>query len=202
MSCCIDLSKEHPDNQEECIQVWRLPFFTRKYKKDKNSSTTVYRQIWCCGIQCRKTKQEWKKEEVNYEKDWLKSTLSYDLPEDVHQVANYSEIRMKLELKKNKGNASKGDYNLLKRYSGQAKGAVLISILMQLILLTYLAAEVFPKKIEPSGEPGNSTFFLRLVLVVFMKFLFDAEQNSITMTNYFVYAKKVSPFLKYTNYCR
>ena len=82
---------------------------------------------------------------------------------------------MKLEAQKSKSTGHKGNYNLLKRYSGQAKVAVLTSIIMQLILLIYLAAEVFPKKIEPSGEIGNNTFFLRLVLVVFMKFLFDQE---------------------------
>jgi hypothetical protein len=105
----------------------------------------------------------------------MKSTLSYDSPHDVHQVANYSEIKMKIALKNSKRTGNKGDYNLLKRYSGQAKVAVLTSLIMQFILLVYLAKEVFPKKIEPSGEPGNSTFFLRLVLVVFMKFLFDQE---------------------------
>jgi len=77
--------------------------------------------------------------------------------------------------------------------------AVITSILMQLILLINLALEVFPKKIEPSK---NSTFGLRMVLVVFMKFLFDSEQNSITMTRYFIYTDKIGPFLKVTNFLR
>ena len=94
------------------------------------------------------------------------------------------------ELKKGGNNSNK--YHLLKRYSGKAKLAVLTSIFMQLILLINLAIEVFPKEIKASGI---GTFGLRLVLCVFMKFLFDQEQNSITMTQYYTYTKKIGPFL-------
>lgn len=51
---------------------------------------------------------------------------------------------------------------------------------MQFLLLLYLAFEVFSKSIIASAgddEPvyKNVTFGLRIVLVVFTKFLFDAE---------------------------
>jgi hypothetical protein len=60
----------------------------------------------------------------------LKATLSYNLPEDVHQVANFCEIKMAMQEKNLKKGGDKGNFAILKRYSGQAKLAVLTSLVM------------------------------------------------------------------------
>ena len=133
--------------------------------------------------------------------------------EDVHQVANFTEIelnkeiiqqKMKEKLARQQGkdpdklNNFGGQIRLKKRYSGQAKIQVAISILMQIVLLTNLCIEVFKKKIEPSG-----TYLpLRLVLMIFMVFLFSSEETSITKTRYLIHCGKIGKFLRFTNYMR
>lgn len=131
-------------------------------------------------MRCTKKEQLWKKAEIKYMEDKLKASLDYDMPEDVHQVANFAEIKLVNEQNKSRKSNNKGQQLLLKRYSGQAKCAVLTSCIMQFLLLLYLAFEVFSKSIIASAheeEPvyKNVTFGLRIVLVVFTKFLFDAE---------------------------
>ena len=87
---------------------------------------------------------------------------------------------------------------LKKRYSGQAKIQVAISILMQMVLLTNLCIEVFQKKLEPS----EAFLPLRLVLMAFMIFLFSSEETSITKTRYLIHCNKIGKFLRFANYMR
>jgi len=45
-------------------------------------------------MRCTKKEQLWKKAEIKYMEDKLKASLDYDMPEDVHQVANFAEIKL------------------------------------------------------------------------------------------------------------
>ena len=69
---------------------------------------------------------------------------------------------------------------------------------MRIVLLTNLCIEVFQKKIEPS----EAFLPLRLVLMVFMIFLFSSEDTSITKTRYLIHCEKIGKFLRFTNYMR
>lgn len=151
----------------------------------------------------RKKREELGEEKIKYYRDSLEASLNYAMYEDVHQVANFTEIELNKEIeaqnKKNPNSPSQGgSIRLKKRYSGQAKIQVAISILMQIVLLTNLCIEVFQKKIEPS----EAFLPLRLVLMVFMIFLFSSEDTSITKTRYLIHCNKIGKFLRFTNYMR
>lgn len=77
-----------------------------------------------------KTKLTWKESEINYYENKMLAMLSYDMPEDVHQVANFAEIKLHEEHRFSRSKGEKGRQVLFKRYSGQAKCAVLTSIFM------------------------------------------------------------------------
>lgn len=73
-----------------------------------------------------------------------------------------------------------------------------MALIMQIVMIWNLGKEVFEKEITPSG----SFMTLRFVLVVFLAYLFDAEQSSIRKTKLFVLAKKVGAFMQLTNILR
>ena len=103
------------------------------------------------------------------------------MSEDVHQVANYLEIKLK----------ESPDNLLYKEFEWMSKKIVILSIVIQSILVVSLANEVFVKEIQSSGE----YLPLRLVLVLFMYFLFNAEQTSITKTNQLISVGKIGCIL-------
>ena len=74
-----------------------------------------------------------------------------------------------------------------------SKKIVLLSIIIQAILVYLLAMEVFVKEIFPSAK----YLPLRIVLLIFMNFLFNAEQTSITKTNQFISLGKIGYFLTF-----
>ena len=108
--------------------------------------------------------------------------------EDIHQYANYCQIMYKED---------PTDVGRKKFYI-DSMTKVVLSLMMQIILLYYLGFEVFQKELTPSGK----FMTLRIILVMFMVYLFDAEATSIGKTKLFVNSKKVSGFTKYMNILR
>ena len=126
--------------------------------------------------------------EVRTTKKYIESMYRYEMFEDVHQVANYLELKKK---------ANPND-RLTKEYAFMSKRIVLMSLIIQLVLVINLAYEVFQKIVTPSGQ----ILFLRMVLIVFMIFLFNSEQTSIEKTNQLIVLNKVGWFITIANFFR
>ena len=71
--------------------------------------------------------------EVRTTKKYIVSMYRYEMFEDVHQVANYLELKKK---------ANPND-RLTKEYAFMSKRIVLMSLIIQLVLVINLAYEVF-----------------------------------------------------------
>jgi len=157
----------------------------------------VYSRNWICGFKCGKEKDGgWTKKRVKSCQDYMMAKLSYDMYEDIHQVANYCQIKYDQNEKKAAGEGQSKE--LLKKFMNRAKLMVFVAITMQIVLLYNLATEVLVKKIEPSGR----FLFLRLVLMSFMIYIFNSEQTSITKTRYFIMVDKLHWDLKLANFMR
>lgn len=87
---------EHPAAEEDCIDNHSYPlglleieYLLSKSEGDKGKNV-VYKRNWCCGIKCRKERDlGWNDKRVKNCKDFMQAKLSYDMYEDIHQVANY-----------------------------------------------------------------------------------------------------------------
>jgi len=119
---------------------------------------------------------------------YISSHYRYEMFEDVHQVANYLELKVKEE----------PNNKLIADYAFMSLRVVLISIVIQMILVSNLAWEVFQKDIQPSNE----FFPLRMVLLVFMIFLFNSEQTSIEKSNQLSVLGRTGYKLAFTNFLR
>ena len=90
---------EHPSADEDCIDLTTYPGFKVEYllsKSDKKKgNNVVFSRYWCCGFKCSKNRETegWNDKRVKSCQDFMESKLSYDMYEDIHQVANYCQIK-------------------------------------------------------------------------------------------------------------
>ena len=121
-----DTNVEHADDKEELIDIFNIPLFYTCYlraSKDPNEKKIVYKQRYCCGCKMRKRREELGEEKIKYYRDSLEASLNYAMYEDVHQVANFTEIELNKEIalqnkKDQSGFNQGGSIRLKKRYSG------------------------------------------------------------------------------------
>lgn len=83
-----------------------------------------------------------------------------------------------------------------------SKAIVLLSIIIQAILVYHLANEVFKQALLPSYNDEIQFLPLRVVLLAFIYFLFNAEQTSINKTNQLISVGKIGYFLNFMNFFR
>ena len=79
--------------------------------------------------------------------DFMESKLSYDMYEDIHQVANYCQIKYDENKKLDADHKDKASEELLSKFMSRAKMMVFLAITMQMVLIYNLATEVLVKKI-------------------------------------------------------
>jgi hypothetical protein len=102
---------------------------------DNSAKVNVCYQRRCCFFKCAKEHQKdtYTRKDVISRLKYIQSHYRYEMFEDVHQVANYLELKAK----------EKPNDQLIADYAFMSLRVVLMSVVIQMILVANLAWEVF-----------------------------------------------------------